>query len=191
MVLEYPSVDRSSQLSRLQVYEFHHAPPQPQRSSKSDRVSETHERASLQYRPSTTTSAAGTAAGVEPPHHPPSYMCREELCTDLCASRVSYTLLAKWAFLHRSNQGETSDRGAQRSMGSNLPAANFACRIAGHFRRVSDLLRSSRAGSELSNQSGGSFTSSLNDSAMLPDSASYSPSFHREPSPSAAPSPVR
>ena len=62
---------------------------------------------------------------------------------------------------------------------------------AGHFRRVSDLLRSSRAGSELSNHSGGSFTSSLNDSAMLPDSVSYSPSFHREAETVPPPPPVR
>lgn len=56
---------------------------------------------------------------------------------------------------------------------------------------MSDLLRSSRAGSELSNHSGGSFTSSLNDSAMLPDSMSYSASFHREAENLPPPSPVR
>ena len=66
-----------------------------------------------------------------------------------------------------------------------------SARNAGHFRRVSDLLRSSRAGSEMSNHSGGSFTSSLNDSAMLPDSVSYSPSFHHEAETLPPPSPAR
>ncbi len=48
----------------------------------------------------------------------------------------------------------------------------------GHFRRVSDLLRSARLGSDVSNHSG-SFTSSINDSAMRPNSASYSPASHK------------
>ena len=128
-------------------------------------------------------------------HTTPLASCLEKSfaasATDICISCVSYTLSANLACFQCCFQGETSDRRVHSFMGSVLSMADFACRIAGHFRRVSDLLRSSRAGSELSNQSGGSFTSSLNDSAMLPDSASYSPSFHREPSPSAAPSPVR
>ncbi|CAL8468215.1 g7754 [Coccomyxa elongata] len=57
-------------------------------------------------------------------------------------------------------------------------AAHATASASGHFRRVSDLLRSARLGSDVSNHSG-SFTSSINDSAMRPNSASYSPASHK------------
>ncbi|EIE19264.1 hypothetical protein COCSUDRAFT_48883 [Coccomyxa subellipsoidea C-169] len=56
--------------------------------------------------------------------------------------------------------------------------AHATATASGHFRRVSDLLRSARMGSDISNHSG-SFTSSINDSAMRPNSASYSPASHK------------